>query len=106
MKPTLGRIVHHVQSDGAIRPAMVTGVYADDRVDLDVFLRREDVRISLVTGEDGYGVSIPRPGNHRERYPALVPFDPGTDTDAGEKGTTGVDTIVFKPNSWHWPPKA
>jgi hypothetical protein len=42
MKPTIGRIVHFVDDDGSEWPAVITRVFSDTRVNLQVF-RDSDV---------------------------------------------------------------
>lgn len=74
-KPSIGRTVHYVQSDGSHKPGIVHTVHSDSCVSLNVF--------------DFGGVSTPS----------------SVCLDAGTPGTVnGVPCIVVhRPGTWHWP---
>lgn len=75
-KPSIGRIVHYIRSDGAEYPAIITHVWSDTCVDLEVF---------------GINVEHLQGGDADVRFPKSVVMH---DTGGGERGSV---------RSWHWP---
>jgi hypothetical protein len=76
-KPSIGRIVHYLDERQAEYPAIVTHVWSDTCVNLEVF---------------GINVEYLQGGNADARFPTSVVH---ADAPAGD-----VDAA---PRSWHWP---